>query len=133
MSQSLENSVHTPAQSSLKCPPGLTSTSEYISNVKMFLNDLIFLQKFWVPSVHLPQSLTESFFGLVRKGACDFGDVNEIGKKKERNSVKFKNDSISFFYILYFGILLINRLTSTICIMYYLNQGFLKCDRMEVI
>lgn len=50
----------------------------------MFLNDLIFLQKFWVPSVHLLQGLTESFFGLARKGACVFGDVNEIGKKKRR-------------------------------------------------
>ena len=50
----------------------------------MFLNDLIFLQKFWVPSVHLLQGLTESFFGLARKGARVFGDVNEIGKKKRR-------------------------------------------------
>ena len=127
--------MHTPAQSSLKGPPGLTSTSEDINKVKMFLNDLIFLQKFWVPSVHLLQSLTESFFGLARKGACVFGDVNEIGKKqrKKKNSVKFKNLSISSIYILYFGILLINRVTSTISIKYYLNHGFLKCDRMEVI
>ena len=64
--------------------PGLTSTSEYIFKVKMFSNDLIFLQKFWVPSVHLLQGLTESFFGLARKGACVFGDVNEIGKKKKK-------------------------------------------------
>lgn len=100
----------------------------------MFLNDLIFLQKFWVPSVHLLQGLTESFFGLARKGACVFGDVNEIGKKKkeERNSVKFKITASSI-YILYFGILLVNRVTSTISIRYYLNHGFLKCDRMEVI
>ena len=84
MSQSLEDSVHAPAQSSLKGPPGLTSTSEYIFKVKMFLNDLIFLQKLWVPSVHLLQSLTESFFGLARKGACVFGDVNEIGKKQRK-------------------------------------------------
>ena len=103
MSQSLEDSVHTPAQSSLKGPPGLTSTSEYIFKVKMFLNDLIFLQKFWVPSVHLLQGLTESFFGLARKRACVFGDVNEIGKKKkeERNSVKFKNNSKFYLYIVF--------------------------------
>ena len=50
----------------------------------MFLNDLIFLQKLWVPSVHLLQSLTESFFGLALKGACVFGDVNEIGKKQRK-------------------------------------------------
>ena len=68
MSQSLEDSVHTPAQSSLKGPPGLTSTSEYIFKVKMFLNDLIFLQKFWVPSVPLLQSITESFLDLHVKG-----------------------------------------------------------------
>ena len=55
----------------------------------MFLNDLIFLQKFWVPSVHL-QGLTESFFGLARKGACVFGDVNEIGKKKKRRKKQRK-------------------------------------------
>lgn len=84
MSQSLEDSVHNPAQSSLKGPPGLTSTSEYLFKVKMFLNDLIFLQKFWVPSVHLLQSITESFFGLARKRACVFGDVNEIGKKRKK-------------------------------------------------
>ena len=76
--------MHTPAQSSLKGPPGLTSTSEYLFKVKMFLNDLIFLQKFWVPSVHLLQSITESFFGLARKRACVFGDVNEIGKKRKK-------------------------------------------------
>ena len=131
MSQSLEDSVHTPARSSLKGPPGITSRSECIFKVKMFLNDLIFLQKFWVPSVHLLQSLTESFFGLIR--ACVFGDVNEIGKKKKRNSVKFKYNRISSIYISYFGILLINRVTSTISIRYYLNHGFLRCDRMEVI
>ena len=103
MSQGLEDSVHAPAQSSLKGPPGLTSTSEYIFKVKMFLNDLIFVQKLWVPSVHLLQSLTESFFGLARKGACVFGDVNEIGKKKkeERNSVKFKNNSKFYLYIVF--------------------------------
>lgn len=87
MSQSLEDSVHTPAQSSLKRPPGLTSTSEYIFKVKMFLKALIFLQKFWVPSVHLLPGLTESFFGLARKGVWVFGDVNEIGKKKRKKEI----------------------------------------------
>lgn len=87
MSQSLEDSVHIPAQSSLKRPPGLTSTSEYIFKVKMFLKALIFLQKFWVPSVHLLPGLTESFFGLARKGVWVFGDVNEIGKKKRKKEI----------------------------------------------
>ena len=84
MSQSLEDSVHTPAQSSLKGPPGLTSTSEYIFKVKMFLNDLIFLQK--LLGAFCPSSSEHNwkFFGLARKRACVFGDVNEIGKKKKK-------------------------------------------------
>ena len=85
MSQTVWRTLFTPlpkVHSSV--PPGLTSATEYIFKGKMFLNDLIFLQKFWVPSVHLLQGLTESFFGLARKGACVFGDVNEIGKKKKK-------------------------------------------------
>lgn len=124
MSQGLEDSAPTPDQSSLKCPPGLTSTSEYIFNVKMFLNDLIFLQKFWVLSVHLFQSLSESFLDMHVKGLASFA-IGMSSVKKERNSVTFKNNSISFIYILYFGILLINRLKSTIFIVLF-NSGISK-------
>lgn len=84
MSQTVWRTLFTPLPKVQSVPPGLTSTTEYIFKGKMFLNDLIFLQKFWVPSVHLLQGLTESFFGLARKGACVFGDVNEIGKKKKK-------------------------------------------------